>query len=133
MSTRACSNFNPIGALLVGTALSGIWAMPAQAQVPVDTPPPVRETVDANGVNLVTGEQYLEHVDVSIGPPGRQGLAYVFRRGWLGSYSNYDIAIFLSGGVYRASFGFKSYEFTKSGTVFNVRRQHQWHRFEVVI
>jgi len=118
MMTRAYRNLNRATLLLVSTALGSGLAAPAFAQVPVDTPPPVREHIDANGVNLITGVQYLEHVDAAIGPPGRQGLAYIMRRGELGIYSNYDIAIFLSGGIYRASLGFKSYRFTRSGSIF---------------
>src|SRR5262245_21563522 len=59
--------------LTVGCAL--LWSALANAQSTY-TPPPLRPSVDANGVNLATGIPQFSKTDIAIGQPGAGGLTF---------------------------------------------------------
>ncbi len=76
-----------IGAL-VGLMLS--------AQALADVPaPPVRENVDSNGVDVVSGKFVTNPTDISIGPPGLHGLSYT--RYWSGYGWRHSMVMTMSG------------------------------------
>ncbi|MGC1269735.1 MAG: hypothetical protein WA842_03960, partial [Croceibacterium sp.] len=60
-------------AILLLTISIACGSTSAQAQVP---PPPVRSTVDENGVDLTSGQVFLPRGGVSIGPEGSKGLSF---------------------------------------------------------
>jgi RHS repeat-associated protein len=105
-------------ALLATTAYCGLAAQPAQAQT-LDTAPPVRASVDENGVDVARGHFKREVTDVSIGREGN-GLAYVrsFGSSLAGGGSNYDYGVFTSGSQTLVSVGGRSYAFAPSGSAF---------------
>jgi hypothetical protein len=83
-------------------------------------PPPIRETVDGNGVNLVTGAYNASMGGVSIGS-GSGALS--FGRSWEGNNWRNSFTGTLSisstnANIYIASIGASSDAFTKSGTAF---------------
>jgi RHS repeat-associated protein len=57
---------------LTCASLAGSAPAIAQDAVPA---PPVRSTIDGNGVDLASGELLLSHTDVRIGPSGHHGLS----------------------------------------------------------
>lgn len=101
-------------ALLATTAAGGLAAAPASA-APVPAPP-VRQAIDGNGVDLVHGTFNFSSQDVTIGPAGPQGLAYV--RDWRGAGWRDSLAATLSssGGKTIVSIGGSSDSFTPSGS-----------------
>ncbi|MGH8336103.1 MAG: hypothetical protein ACRETL_04605, partial [Gammaproteobacteria bacterium] len=81
----------------------------------IPSAPPIRSTVDANGVDLITDTFNLSSRDVSIGPSGSDGLTFVrsfFGTGWT---DNTIATITVSGSVYTVSFGGGSETFSLSG------------------
>ena len=77
-----------IRSLLFSTTIlcSGL-ATPALAQTPGSiSPPPVRQSIDENGIDVVRGTYNIAQTDVSIGGPGRHGLS--FRRFSTGAAEN---------------------------------------------
>ncbi len=85
-------------------------AFPAFAQVP---PPPIRQNVDANGVDLGNGSFNTSGTDITIGPAGHQGLSYT--RYWTGQgWRNSAIATMSGNGAAPVvSIGGKSESFTR--------------------
>jgi RHS repeat-associated protein len=106
-------------ALLATTALCGLAAAPAAAQT-LDTAPPVRSNFDENGVDVARGYFKTHSTDISIGPDGRGGLAFVrsFGSALAGGGSNFDLGIFPGSSQTLASVGGRSYAFTPSGSAF---------------
>jgi RHS repeat-associated protein len=97
-------------------ALAG-YAGAAQAQGMAGAPPPVRSTVDANGIDLAGRALILNTTDVVIGNPGAGGLVYArsrYREGWRDSLIG---TIKSSGSVFTVSFGGGSGTFTLTGTL----------------
>ncbi|WEK46400.1 MAG: hypothetical protein P0Y56_15530 [Candidatus Andeanibacterium colombiense] len=66
---------------------AALFAGPALADDPVPAPP-VRSTVDANGVDLTSGQLLLGRTDVSIGPDDHHGLS--FTRHWVSNGWRYS-------------------------------------------
>lgn len=102
-------------ALLVTSALS----TPAFAQQysPPGTPP-IRETVDQNGVDLVSGNILAGVHSISIGPPGAAGMSWSrtltgSANGWRDSTA---IILSVSGSSYTMSVGGASESFTLTGS-----------------
>ena len=74
-----------LAALYLSTILGGAFPTAALAQNIV-SPPPVRSTVDSNGVDLLHGNVTDTAKDVSIGPASHHGLSYTRQftgRGWV--------------------------------------------------
>jgi hypothetical protein len=69
---------NALWAMVFFTAL--IFSWPIRSQIPA---PPVRQNVDANGVDVLHGSFNSSVTDVSIGPASAHGLSYT--RYWSGS------------------------------------------------
>ncbi len=76
----------------IGALLSLLAAAPALADVPA---PPVRQTVDSNGVDVVRGTYNSSPTDVTIGPAGLHGLA--FTRYWSGHGWRNSMVVTMSG------------------------------------
>ena len=100
-------------ALLASSALfaSSAWAQ----QQPT---PPEHYTLDARGVDLVTGDFAYQANDVVIGQPGQGGLVHsrVYANGgWRDTLSG---TIGISGNLYTVSLGARSEQFVKSGFAF---------------
>ncbi|MBL8546154.1 MAG: RHS repeat protein, partial [Hyphomonadaceae bacterium] len=108
------------GAIILAAALIA-GASSAQAQSPpppLAPPPPVFQSVDGNGVDLVSGAFNFSSVDVVIGNPGSGGLAY--GRSYIGPgwRDNYVGTINSSGATYTVSVGGSSETFTLASGVF---------------
>ena len=102
-------------ALMTSTALTA----PAMAQDTSDLPPPERHQIDANGVDVARGRQFLSITDIAIGPDGPGGLAYVRQlEGPAGARNSYDMGLFQSGSTWSASVGLRSYTFSLSGSTY---------------
>lgn len=100
-------------ALLASTCLTGAaWAQSEAA------PPPVRSTIDGNGVDLVTGALRLAVRELSIGPDGPGGLAYTRYFTGTGWRDDFVGTIQSSGSLFTVSMGGASETFTQSGTTF---------------
>lgn len=57
--------------------LSGLlWSVAADAQQGPFVPPPIRPSVDENGVELVSGQLLLSRTDIVVGQPGAGGLSF---------------------------------------------------------
>ena len=99
---------------LMGSAVSSsAWAQSALAG-----PPPVRATIDANGVDLTSGAFTLSTTEVVIGRPSGGGLTYIrsfYRDGWR---DNYVGTITSSGTTYTVSMGGGSETFVLTGGVY---------------
>ena len=96
-------------ALLAGTILASVSAESAFAQA---SPPPVRQAIDENGVDLIHLTFNTAEADVSIGQ-GQQGLS--FERVWRGDGWRHNLMATISNkgdAVYTVSFGGKSDSFT---------------------
>lgn len=113
------------GAFVIGASFCAVLlTSTVQAQTPpTDQPPPIRSTIDANGVDLVTGSLSVYDTELSVGPQGTGGLArIVFGGGVLlapaTARDNLTGTINSSGNVYTVSLGAASYSYSLSGTVF---------------
>lgn len=100
-------------ALLASSALlsTPVWAQ----QQPT---PPEHYTLDAHGVDLVTGGFAYQTADVVIGQPGQGGLVHgrvYVNGGWRDTLAG---TIRVQGAIYTVSLGAESEVFTKSGTSF---------------
>ena len=108
-------------ALCVSTGLAGSWCVPALAQSTDTTPPPSRYVVDANGVNMASGNQWGISKELSIGS-GEGELALYVARGTTGGGDGYSLDVMLSGSTWSAtvfgSSGKVSKTFSKSGSTF---------------
>jgi hypothetical protein len=74
-------------ALCISTALASGFVAPALAQLANDNvaPPPVRQAIDENGVDIIRGTFNAEDTGASIGPSQPEGLAFKrfnFGAGW---------------------------------------------------
>ena len=116
---RSGSSKGTLWALLATTAFCGLAAGPAAAQT-LDTAPPVRSSFDENGVDVARGYFRAEYTDLSIGPEGRGGLAFVrsFGSALAGGGSNFDLGVFPGPTQTLVGVGGRSYAFTPSGTAF---------------
>jgi YD repeat-containing protein len=76
----------------VGALVGLLLSAQALADVPA---PPIRENVDANGVDVVSGAFITNPTDVSIGPPGLHGLSYT--RYWAGAGWRHSLIVTMSG------------------------------------
>jgi RHS repeat-associated protein len=104
-------------ALLATTAIHALASAPAAAQSAGD-PPPARFQIDENSVDVARGTFKTFATDISIGPADRGGLSYIRGFGSAPAGDNYDLGIYLSGGLWSASVGFNSYTFSLSGTTY---------------
>jgi YD repeat-containing protein len=89
----------------------------AMGQTLITTPPPIRSTVDANGVDLVTGALTITSPGLSIGQ-GEGALTYqrnIIATGWT---DNVIGTVNVSGSTTTISFGAISDSFTLSGGVY---------------
>jgi len=102
-------------ALCLTTILcSGLLAIPASAQT--TGPAPVRESIDANGVDLFLGKYNYDGPELSAGQDGSTGLSYrrVYRGGAGGD--NIWASLYVSGSTTTVYFNGRSDSFTLSGT-----------------
>jgi hypothetical protein len=82
-----------------------LWLGVANAQVAPNAPPPIRPTVDANGVNLGAGTWSYSSTDLTIGPVGAGGMVFsrsYYRAGWR---HNYIGSISKAGNILTVSLG----------------------------
>lgn len=88
----------------------------ATAQAPsLDTPPPVFNSVDQNGVDVVTGAFNISTVELSIGQPGAGGLVYGRTYVGTGWRHNFVGAIVENSGEFSVSVGGSTEKFSFSG------------------
>ena len=101
-----------LSALVSSTAL----ATPALAQLA--PPPPIRQFVDKNGVDLFQGEMHLDAPAMSMGGKGEQGLEYyqLYRGSAWGD--NLLAVINITASLVTVSFGGNSDSFTVSGSTY---------------
>ena len=94
------------------------WTAGAYAQSASVVAPPVRQTVDGNGVDLSSGSISFPVASVSIGDPSSGGLS--FSRTLLGQgFRDSTMGIIaISGSTYTVSVGGSSEVFTKSGSTY---------------
>jgi len=96
-------------------ASSALFATPALAQN--QPQPPERYTIDANSVDLVTGQFLYFTQEAGIGSSGNGELSHqrIYNRGW----RDLNIGnIVVSGSTYRVAIGARTEVFTKSGSTF---------------
>lgn len=105
--------------LVTGTILSGLIGQGALAQTPGSIPPPpVRNNIDDNGVDVIRGSFRADQPGVSIGPGGTGGLAFSgvnFNGGWISSTRS---GIYQSGSTYIVGVDDSSDSFTLSAGVY---------------
>ena len=89
----------------------------AHAQGLITAPPPIRSTVDANGVNLVTGALTVSTPTISIGQ-GEGALSYVRQLIGTGWTDNVTGTVSMTTQGYVVSVGGGSELFTKAGSIF---------------
>ncbi|MEA3010834.1 MAG: hypothetical protein QOJ91_2526 [Sphingomonadales bacterium] len=77
---------------LIATLVGFLLSTQALADVPA---PPIRQNVDANGVDVVSGQFNTNPTDVSVGPPGLHGLSYT--RYWSGNGWRHSFIVTMSG------------------------------------
>jgi RHS repeat-associated protein len=98
--------------LSLSTILSTGLAAPAFAQIA-----PVRQSVDANGVDLFLGTMNINGPVLSMGQASPQGLSYYqLLRGNSGVHNNLDASVYDGGATVQVSFGARTYRFALSGT-----------------
>ena len=92
----------------------------AVAQVALGATPPIFQSVDANGMDVVARQFHTSIPGVSVGSPGAGGLAYAPQQVTSGGVrTNFDGTIAISGSVYTVSMGYQSESFTLSGGVYS--------------
>jgi RHS repeat-associated protein len=104
-------------ALCLTTILcSGLFVVPASAQT--TGPAPVREAIDANGVDLFLGKYNYDGPELSAGQDGATGLSYrsVYRGGAGGD--NIWASLYVSGSTTTVYYNGRSDSFTLSGTTY---------------
>jgi len=99
---------------LLALFLLSLVAAPAFAQSAVPAPP-VRQQVDANGVDVIHGTFNVTTTDVAVGPAGPQGMAYVRSNAGGGWRDSLAATISSIGGKVVVSVGGSSDSFTPSG------------------
>ena len=104
---------------LTSTALGVTLCAPAQAQTVA--PPPVRQSVDANGVDLFLGTLNVVSPKVSMGD-GDTGLSYYFFNTGSGWTDNVTAALNQNGNVVTVRLGASTDDFTASGTTYTSRQ-----------
>jgi RHS repeat-associated protein len=106
-------------ALIATTILVSGLAAPAFGQsIGQLTPPPVRVTTDANGVDVIRGAYYPPSQDiVSIGPNDHHGLS-LDRIGGVGGFNSLLSAIENIGGKVVVTIGLHSDSFTQAGNIY---------------
>ena len=104
---------------LLASAASSI-AVPALAQVDPGAvpPPPVRRSVDANGVDVIRGTYNYTQPSVSIGPSYPDGLSFTNEQMGQGWVANIRSAVTVSGSVYTVTIDGVSDSFKKSSGVY---------------
>lgn len=111
------------GALLLSGLLWSFATAALGQEQPLVTPPPVKETVDARGVDLITGALTLSVTPLTIGTPGKGGMSYsrsFVGNGWRESFVG---TINATGSSYMVSLGGSSESFTSSSGVFTADAQ----------
>jgi RHS repeat-associated protein len=103
--------------LLTPLALLAVTAVSMAEDPDVAEPPPVRESVDANGVDLLTGRMTSVYRGPSIGTSGMSlGFARYFRGA--GTWDSHLGTITVSGSTYTVTLGARTEAFTLSGGAF---------------
>jgi RHS repeat-associated protein len=93
------------------------FAVAAFAQSPgAVPPPPVRQAVDEQGVDVIRGEFSAAQPSISIGPAYPHGLVYASVNAGSGWFNGANSLIFQSGSTFTVSVGGMSDSFTQSGT-----------------
>lgn len=107
------------GAIILGAGFA------AQAQAPLQAPPPQSYSVDERGVDLTSGKFIRSATLATIGDPGAGGLSYT-RTYFNGAWRDNVTGTLTSGGtgntVYSLSIGGSTDVFIKSGTTFTPTR-----------
>lgn len=85
--------------------------------------PPAYTYIDANGVDIMSGDLSLTIPEVSIGPVGEGGLTFSRTFSQSSWRHNFIHTIDVNGSVYTVSFGTTSQRFTKAGTTFTPEKQ----------
>jgi RHS repeat-associated protein len=94
-------------------------ASPALGQGPGGvTPPPVRQAIDENGVDVIRGKFNAAQPSVSIGPAYPHGLVYSSSNAGSGWFNGANSLIHQSGSSFLVSAAGASDSFTQSGTTF---------------
>lgn len=103
-------------ALLAGTCL----AAPALAQMPGSVPPPpVRQSIDENGVDVLRGTFNVSQTPLSIGPDAQNGFAYTFQSFNAGYRDAFQAFLSYSGSTYTVTLNGASETFTYNGSTFD--------------
>jgi RHS repeat-associated protein len=102
--------------LAASTGLCSGLAAPAAAQLAA--PAPVRQSIDANGVDLFRGTLNLNAPAVSMGQGAPQGLSYYQLTRGFGWTDNLTAALNINGSVATVTFGGTSDSFTISGSTY---------------
>jgi YD repeat-containing protein len=111
------SSHRILRALLVTTALAGAGLVtPALAQLA--PPPPVRQSVDGNGVDLFLGTLNVNAPAISMGGSAPQGLEYYRLNRGAGWSDNLVATINITSSLVTVTFGGTSDGFTVSGSTY---------------
>jgi RHS repeat-associated protein len=103
--------------LVISIAMLSVTTMSSAQDPDIAEPPPVRESVDANGVDLLTGRMTSVYRGPSIGTGGMSlGVARYFRGA--GTWDSYLGTITVSGSTYTVTLGPTTEAFTLSGGTF---------------
>jgi hypothetical protein len=95
------------------------FAAPSLAQGPgAVPPPPVRQAVDENGVDVIRGRFNAAQPSISIGPAYPHGLVYSSTNAGPGWFNGANSLIHQSGSTFTVSVGGGSDSFTLSGTTY---------------
>lgn len=110
------SRLNRCRAHLLVTCLAAAVSSPAFAQLA--PPPPVRQSVDANGVDLFLGTFNVTGPVLSIGSSSPQGLSYYKINAGSGWSDNLIAVMNIGGSTYTVTFNGVSDSFTLSGSTY---------------
>ncbi|MDO8297680.1 MAG: RHS repeat-associated core domain-containing protein [Caulobacter sp.] len=112
------ARIGPAAWLTLIVMVLAVAAGPNRALAQGVPPPPIRSTIDANGVDLISGDFTYSVEELSIGQPGAGGLSYLRSFVETGWRDNFVGTINSDGTVYTVSFGGTSESFDLVGGVY---------------
>lgn len=99
------ARIGPAAWLALVVMMLAVAAGPGRALAQGVPPPPIRSTIDANGVDLISGDFTYSVEELSIGQPGAGGLSYLRSFVETGWRDNFVGTINSAGATYTVSFG----------------------------